>query len=96
MRKNLKEKHGITLMALVVTVILLLILAGISIATLTGDNGIIQKAIVAKNETRKAQIVELVQLQVLETYVEKGKFDSETFKDKVENNLLSNLVEIKQ
>ena len=41
--KKLKEikynKRGITLIALVITIIVLLILAGVSIATLTGDNG---------------------------------------------------------
>lgn len=45
MKSNSK---GITLIALVITIIVLLILAGITIATLTGDNGIIGKAINAK------------------------------------------------
>ena len=41
MRRNngIKRETGITLIALVITVIILLLLAGISIATLTGDNG---------------------------------------------------------
>ena len=39
MREHSKEEKGITLIALVVTVIVLLILAGVSIAILTGDNG---------------------------------------------------------
>ena len=38
-KKVLKEKRGITLIALVITIILLLILASVSIAMLTGDNG---------------------------------------------------------
>ncbi len=38
MRKILKETEGITLIALVLTIIILLILAGVTIATLTGDN----------------------------------------------------------
>ena len=38
MRKTLKNKNGITLIALVVTIIVLLILAGVSIAMLTGEN----------------------------------------------------------
>lgn len=41
---NLKEKKGITILALSVTIIILLILTGISIATLTGDNGLIKNA----------------------------------------------------
>lgn len=37
--KNIiKQKRGITLIALIVTIIVLLILAGVTIATLTGDN----------------------------------------------------------
>ena len=41
---NVKEVKGITIIALVITIIILLILAGISIATLTGDNGLIKNA----------------------------------------------------
>ena len=44
MKLNLKERKGITLIALVITIIVLLILAGISIATLTGNNGLLSKA----------------------------------------------------
>lgn len=42
--KNFRKNQGITLIALVITVIVLLILAGITIATLTGDNGILTRA----------------------------------------------------
>lgn len=41
---NLKGKKGITILALSVTIIILLILAGISVATLTGENGLIKNA----------------------------------------------------
>ena len=54
MRKNLKNQKGITLIALVVTIVVILILAGISIVTLTGENGIINKASIAKEESKKA------------------------------------------
>ena len=47
-----KENEGITLIALVVTIIVLLILAGISIAMLTGENGILKRAREAKEETK--------------------------------------------
>ena len=46
-----KEKKGITLIALVITIIVLLILAGVTIAALSGDNGILQNATKAKEET---------------------------------------------
>lgn len=45
---------GITLIALVITIIVLLILAGVTIATLFGDNGIITKALEAKQKTEEA------------------------------------------
>lgn len=48
--RNTNEK-GITLIALVVTIIVLLILAGISISMLTGENGILTKTNVAKEST---------------------------------------------
>ena len=52
---------GITLIALVVTITILLILAGISIAALTGDNGLINRAGDAKNATEIAQEKEILQ-----------------------------------
>lgn len=48
MRFKTKEAKGITLIALVITIIVLLILAGVTIATLTGDNGILKQADKAK------------------------------------------------
>ena len=50
-----KENKGITLIALVITIIVLLILAGVSIAMLTGQNGILTQAQNAKNRTEEAQ-----------------------------------------
>jgi len=47
-RKLKVNNKGITLIALVITIIVLLILAGVAIATLTGDNGILTKAASSK------------------------------------------------
>ena len=55
LRDTLRRNKGITLIALVVTIIVLLILAGISIAMLTGQNGILNRAAEAKEKTRVAQ-----------------------------------------
>ena len=52
MKKVLKKQGGITLIALVITIIVLLILAGVSISMLTGDNGIITQAQKAKRKDR--------------------------------------------
>ena len=57
-----RTNEGITLIALVITIIVLLILAGISIATLFGDNGILTKAIGAKEATEIGQEQEFVDL----------------------------------
>ena len=63
MKEFLKQKKGITLIALVITIIVLLILAGVSIAMLTGDNGIITQAQRAKEETEKSAEEEASQLE---------------------------------
>ena len=59
---GIKNSKAITLIALVVTVVVLMILAGISIQMLKGDNGIIGKANEAKLESRAGDVEELVQL----------------------------------
>ena len=62
-KEELKKKQkGITLIALVITIIVLLILAGISIATLTGENGILTRANDAKIKNEQAQIEEEIKL----------------------------------
>ena len=66
-----KKINGITLIALVITIIILLILAGISIAMLTGENGILTKAIMAQDETKKAQYKEEIQIIIMEKRIEK-------------------------
>ena len=60
------NNKGITLIALVITIIVLLILAGVSIAMLTGDNGILTQAGNAKTETAQAEAEEAVKLAVNE------------------------------
>ncbi len=57
-----RTNEGITLIALVITIIVLLILAGVSIATLFGDNGILTKATGAKEATEIGQEQEFVDL----------------------------------
>ena len=62
MEKVFKQKKGITLIALVITIIVLLILAGISISMLSGDNSILQKATDAKTQTGIGQEKETIAL----------------------------------
>ena len=69
MKERLKEYTGITLISLVITIIVLLILAGVSIAMLTGENGILTQAQKAKEETEKARKEEENILSSYEDYI---------------------------
>ena len=80
--KYVKEK-GITLIALVITIIVLLILAAVSIATLTGQNGILTRANDAKKETEIAELKERIQIDILEKQAE-NKNEDITEKDLIE------------
>ena len=60
----MKKQNGITLIALVITIIVLLILAGVSIAMLTGDNGILTKATDSKTATSKAEVMEKINMEL--------------------------------
>ena len=79
-----KQQKGITLIALVVTIIILLILAGVSIAMLTGNNGVLTQAKSAKENTRVGEVQEKVKLAAqaaltanLGNGIEKEKFQEE-------------------
>ncbi len=69
--KKINKNTGITLIALVVTIIVLLILAGISISMLTGQNGILNRASEAKEKTEYAQKDENEKMQGYESAIDK-------------------------
>ena len=82
--KKLKEelkygKKGITLISLVVTIIVLLILSGVTIATLTGDNGLLNRTSEAKEKTQIASEDELRKLTMLEATT---NIESQPYTDK--------------
>ena len=60
----LKNNKGITLIALVITIIVLLILAGVSIAMLTGENGILKQATTAVSDTEVGAAEEAIKLAI--------------------------------
>ncbi len=62
----LQTQKGITLLVLVITIIVLLILAGITIGALTGENGIINNTKNAKEETEIANEKEIVEKATVE------------------------------
>ena len=74
----LNNKKGITLIALVVTVVVLIILAGVSINAVIGDDGIIKKAQNSANLTKEAEIKESINRTILEFYLTD---DYETLED---------------
>lgn len=66
----MKKEKGITLIALIITIIVLLILAGITIASVLGDNGILGKANTAKINTEEATILEELRLKASSNVLE--------------------------
>ena len=74
--KKFKNEKGITLVALVVTIIVLIILAGISINLILGDNGIITIAKKAKENIELARVEEETQLNELYTQLESNNTGS--------------------
>ena len=87
MKEITKSNRGITLIALVVTIVVLLILAGVSIATLTGQNGILTQADKAKTETVKVGVQEKVQLEVQGSYDETRTINLDLLNNNLKNNI---------
>ena len=88
-QKN-KKNGGITLIALVITIIVLLILASVTIATLTGKNGIIQKATQASKETEIEQAKEQAKLDISNYIAEKLKNGEDA---KINNSIIKNILD---
>ena len=87
-----REQTGITLIALVITIIVLLILAGVSIATLTGNNGILKQANQAKENNNSAAAKEKVEVEALGSIDKSGKFNESTFEENVTKNIKGSTV----
>ena len=77
-KKELKNQKAITLIALVITIVVLLILAGVTIATLTGDNGILTRASDAKIETAVGAVKEALKLEQGEKRINEEELTPET------------------
>ena len=87
-RKKKDFAKGITLIALVITIIVLLILAGVTIATLVGENGILSKATEASNKTEEKNAEEEVKIAVMGSIGTNGELENDVLKDnlnKIEN-----------
>ena len=90
MLKQTKKQKGITLIALVITIIVLLILAAVTINALSGDNGILRRAREAKEKTGASQEEESVKVSVTEALTQGiGELTTENLKKAVKNNGLN-------
>lgn len=102
---NLRKEKGITLIALVITIVVLLILAGISIKAITGDNGIINQTQNAKDDTQYQQWEEQIDVaiinaegknrdttmdDVIDELINKGIIDDESQVDKETGTITTN------
>ena len=91
--REIENRQGITLIALVITIVVLLILAGVSISMLTGQNGILTQAQKAKKATEEAAQEENSALSSLEDYmITDGSYNKETGVN--EPRLLSGMKEV--
>ena len=73
----MKNQKGITLIALIITIVVILILSAVSINMVIGENGLINKTTSATEAYAKAQIKEKVEIAVMTTYVKNnGKMPS--------------------
>lgn len=84
----MKNQKGITLVALVVTIIVLLILAGVSITMISGDDGIVQRASDASEKTKENSDKEMEDLdsakEKIDQYANGGEVDSDDTVEEIE------------
>ena len=83
----LNKNRGITLIALIITIIVLLILAGVTIAMIMGDNGILNQATTASDRTVVSTEQEQVELAYtgVKTLKEGGSFTVDELQDELDN-----------
>ena len=100
MRNKLKQNKGITLIALVITIIVLLILAAVSISIVLGNNGILNKAKDARTQTKIGEEKERVQLAITDVISKKltnndtGNIKKSEIEDSLKKSFSVNDVEV--
>ena len=93
MKQKLKNEEGITLVALVITIIVLLILAGVTLSMVMGESGIFGKANSAKEKTQLSNAEETIKLAVLENQVKSVSGDVALTNDKLKEEIAKKLTE---
>ena len=88
-RKIVKKQKGITLIALVITIIVLIILASITIGTLNGDNGILKNAGKAKEDTEISDEKEIISIATVKAMGKnnKGNLEEDEFQQELNNEI---------
>ena len=81
MKKMIKQAKGITLIALVVTIVILLILTGVTLKLSIGDNSILARATQASKDTKKAQIKEQMGLDFGESQIELNEDANKSYEE---------------
>lgn len=93
----MKSKKGITLIALIITIIVLLLLAGISISMLSGQDGILNKATTAKTKSKESEILEKVNLSVLSAVTKaEGRINEEIILEELKGEFGENSEIVKE
>ena len=83
-----KENKGITMIMLVITIVIIILLAGVSISTVVGDSGSISKSTEAKNNSKETEIYEKIEIAITESIGIDGVLDNDEIKEnlnKIEN-----------
>ena len=86
-KMNLREKRGITLVSLVVTIIILIILAAVSINLLFGENGILKISKDAKEDQNQARLLEKLELLKGPVLIEEYGVDLDSYLDELDNHI---------
>ena len=87
MKRIIKNEKGITLIALVVTIVVMLILATVSIAMLLGRDSLVENAGIAKENTEKAELKEQIQIAIVNAMAKDahGELTTSNLKTELEN-----------
>ena len=94
--KEITKKEGITLIALVITILILLILAGITITAITGENGLIKSSLNAKEETEIADERETVNICTAQSMGKdkRGDIKKESLQNELDNYIGESKTEV--
>lgn len=101
MRKNIRNykqqkklDKGITLIALIITIIIIIILSSIAISLISGENGILSKAIIAEKEYKEAQEIESNRINQIDNQMLASSRGAITVDEATLNNLIDQRIQL--